>query len=75
MDLSGSFSYKISPDKKSWSIAVLALISIFAKENYDWAYNEIGGKHFISSEKACINLGLNYRDQFKKYIGNFIWKK
>ncbi len=30
MDLSGSFSYKISPDKKSWSIAVLAFISNFA---------------------------------------------
>jgi hypothetical protein len=45
---------------------------ILAKENYDWAYNEIGGKYFISSEKACINLGLNYRSQFRMYLSRFI---
>ena len=45
---------------------------ILAKEHYDWAFNEIGGKHFISTEKACINLGLNYKNQFKKYFSSLI---
>ena len=33
IDLSGSFSYKISPEEKSCKIAVLALTSIFACVN------------------------------------------
>ena len=45
---------------------------ILAKEHYDWAFNEIGGKHFNSTEKACINLGLNYKNQFKKYFSSLI---
>ncbi len=46
-----------------------------ANEKFDWAFDQIGGKYFISTKKACTNLGLDYKSQIKRRIKNFLWKK
>ena len=48
---------------------------ILSKEKFNWASKEIGAKNFVSSKKACENLGLSYKRQFEKLYNNILWKK
>lgn len=45
-----------------------------ANEKFDWAFDQIGGKYFISTKKACTNLGLDYKSQITRRIKNFYGK-